>query len=62
MQMIKLHSEFQIDKQQNESTGKYQDQMASILARLNRDSQAIDEDSSMDQIPTQLRLSWKDNR
>ena len=55
--MIKLHSEFQIDKQQNGSTGKYQDQMTSILARINRDSQAIDEDSSMDQIPTQLRLS-----
>jgi hypothetical protein len=43
MQMIKLHSEFQIDKQQNGSTGKYQDQMTSILARINRDSQAIDE-------------------
>ena len=55
--MIKLHSEFQIDKQQNGSTSKYQDQMTSILARLNRDSQAIDEDSSMDQIPTQLRLN-----
>lgn len=40
---------------------KCQDQMASIIARINRHSQAIDKDSSMDQIPTQLRLSWKDN-
>ena len=39
---------------------KYQDQITSILARINRDSQAIDKNSSMDQIPTQLRLSLKD--
>lgn len=40
--MIILHSEFRIDKQQNGSTGKYQDQMTIILARIKRYSQAIE--------------------